>query len=755
MYPNHQQPAMPPPQQRTVAPETFLLDQDAQQSLPADSVVALQQVDNLKYFLISAPVDWSQDQYIRRFLLPTGEYVSCVLWSNLFHISGTDIVRCLAFRFQAFGRPVKNSKKFEEGIFSDLRNLKSGTDASLEEPKSPFLDFMYKNNCIRTQKKQKVFYWYSVPHDRLFLDALERDLKREKMGQEPTTVAVNEPALSFEFDSSQSLFEQLTKAQQNNQSSFSAQPSSMPPSQSSSPEPRATDSMPPPPMPMITQPQQQPPQPPQQQQQPQQQPQSQYQPQQQHIPQQLQQHIPQTTMAQHSMPSAMHHEQMTQMPTYSQMAMPPMPSQVQKTREQSIGPVFDRNGVPLSQLGLRHSSMPAYMEYSPAPSFVSSHYEDYSQRGLSYEPLTPPQHSMGMGPEPSYIANEDTGLYTAIPDLGFHQAFNPLMTAPPSFPGAHYPSMARNLPPQQVYSVLEGSPTYKQRRRRSSLTQGGMVPGMTSAGMVTAHAVHRPSDLRRSMSSSVVPQSIPEAQEVTTYDDSPASMHTTQHPNPMMGEHKELMSLSRHGTPQQAMEGASTPDSGTPSQLHRQHQMLQNDNFANFGGSPSQHYPLQHHAVQRTANGVFRRARSATLGEMAPYPQKSHSCPIPMCGRLFKRLEHLKRHVRTHTQERPYLCNLCNKAFSRSDNLAQHKRTHETSADGSAPSEEEMEEERDAMEDLTSEDVEVEDSASVYQPIGMSTGTDMQAVMPTHVDMRALAGGLMGPPPLMPHAAHY
>ena len=42
-------------------------------------------------------------------------------------------------------------------------------------------------------------------------------------------------------------------------------------------------------------------------------------------------------------------------------------------------------------------------------------------------------------------------------------------------------------------------------------------------------------------------------------------------------------------------------------------------------------------------NGAVRRARSATVMEVGPYPQKSHSCPIPTCGRLFKRLEHLKR----------------------------------------------------------------------------------------------------------------
>src|ERR1041385_4348951 len=64
------------------------------------------------------------------------------------------------------------------------------------------------------------------------------------MGQEATTMAVSEPALSFEFDSSQSLFEQLTKAQQTNSSSFNNNVQSF--SQSTSPVMRAMDSIPPP-----------------------------------------------------------------------------------------------------------------------------------------------------------------------------------------------------------------------------------------------------------------------------------------------------------------------------------------------------------------------------------------------------------------------------------------------------------------------------------------------------------------------------
>jgi transcription factor STE12 len=504
--------------------------------------------------------------------------------NNLFHISGTDIVRCLSFRFQAFGRPVKNSKKFEEGIFSDLRNLKSGTDASLEEPKSAFLDFLYKNNCIRTQKKQKVFYWYSVPHDRLFLDALERDLKREKMGQEATTVAVSEPALSFEFDSSQSLFEQLTKAQQTNSSSFNTNVQTY--SQSTSPVIRAMDSMPPP-----------------------------------MIPQQM---------------PTVPEDALNQMANYPQMPMTSQPMQpnavVKRERDFTPGLQYDRNGIPLSQVHQRHSSMPAYMEYSPAPSFVSSHYDDYSTRGMSFEPITPPQHQITLGAEPAYIANEDTGLYTAIPDLGVSQTFNPLMQLPPSnLVGPPFAGVTRAFPPNNIYSVIEGSPTYKQRRRRSSLSTGVTAAVTATGANAHPHAVHRPSDLRRSMSSSVMP--VAEADE--SNHNSPQSGANNAYPP--ANQQKEIVDLSRHGTPLATVEDSPVQQ---PMPLLPPADINDLTNGGDYSAET-----LHHPAVARAAAGpaVFRRARSATMMELGPYPQKSHSCPIPTCGRLFKRLEHLKR----------------------------------------------------------------------------------------------------------------
>ncbi|KAI8074624.1 hypothetical protein BC940DRAFT_266619, partial [Gongronella butleri] len=48
------------------------------------------------------------------------------------------------------------------------------------------------------------------------------------------------------------------------------------------------------------------------------------------------------------------------------------------------------------------------------------------------------------------------------------------------------------------------------------------------------------------------------------------------------------------------------------------------------------------------------------------------------CNMVFTRSEHLARHERKHTGEKPFTCIVpgCERKFSRFDNMIQHTRTH-------------------------------------------------------------------------------
>ncbi|KAF7300222.1 hypothetical protein MKEN_01346000 [Mycena kentingensis (nom. inval.)] len=463
----------------------------------------LEVLDRLKFFLATAPSRWDVDgemdvgthfghhpnaitptshPALNRFLLPSQEYVSCILWNGLYHITGTDIVRALVFRFEAFSRPVRNMKKFEEGVFSDLRNLKPGTDACLEEPKSPFLDLLFKYQCIRTQKKQKVFYWFSVPHDRLFLDALERDLKREKMGLEPTTQITGEPALSFTYDSKKSLYEQFVLNRGGSRDEMMDDPS----------------------------------------------------------------------------------------------------------------PAGSRN-----------------------PS-VGSHHSTARRR-----------------------SGDDEGSANTTPFFA-------------------------------MFSLFEGSPTYKQRRKKTGNKPSNLGPGIDdeerrgrSVGRYVPGAANDP---MAGAGLSAAEMFIKQARGELGAGGASArgGYYTTNRHAQHLQHHQDMVaafSTQNGRSHEETMREAYAANQQAAAQQAAQAQaQTGSPGYTTTTFPPGTPPPYQPGSAQGGAGSELKT--------------KAFICPLFSCGRLFKRMEHLRRHLRTHTMERPFACPRCNKRFSRSDNLNQHVRTH-------------------------------------------------------------------------------
>eukprot|EP00842_Homolaphlyctis_polyrhiza_P001182 jgi/Hompol1/2064/HPOL_005841-RA len=82
-------------------------------------------------------------------------------------------------------------------------------------------------------------------------------------------------------------------------------------------------------------------------------------------------------------------------------------------------------------------------------------------------------------------------------------------------------------------------------------------------------------------------------------------------------------------------------------------------------------------AAKRAMVSVTKSKRRGTKRMSIPAP-KTIPCTFEGCDKMFNRHEHLVRHMRMHTGERPFSCSFpnCGRSFSRSDNLSAHYKSH-------------------------------------------------------------------------------
>ncbi|KAL4944434.1 hypothetical protein BDV06DRAFT_187309 [Aspergillus oleicola] len=281
-------------------------------------------------------------------------------------------------------------------------------------------------------------------------------------------------------------------------------------------------------------------------------------------------------------------------------------------------------------LGMPYGTMDT-QERMPMTDYLSGYDENFEQLWMpsdapkTYDPVTQGlAYQQGMHQYPTMPRNTNNNYR--------HQ------------PGAYLPESATN-------PCLSRSIFHQPERAPTSMSMSNMMPWMPLADSIAPQTI---------APSQVAPVTPP-----PSYTDFPTSLSAFKEHSPTTPVRScSLGTNSRANTPMSRYSGGPCDymDEFQPSPVYR-------DGFRG-----------PHRVSSRKTLRRQTSKQNLMLENLPPIiKQVQFKCKEPGCNGRFKRQEHLKRHMKSHSKEKPHICWVpgCHRAFSRSDNLnAHYTKTH-------------------------------------------------------------------------------
>ncbi|OJJ45766.1 hypothetical protein ASPZODRAFT_17207 [Penicilliopsis zonata CBS 506.65] len=272
-------------------------------------------------------------------------------------------------------------------------------------------------------------------------------------------------------------------------------------------------------------------------------------------------------------------------------------------------------------------------------------------------------------PLPDYMSGYDENVEQFWIPSDMPKTYDPQASFPSQGGMMPYPQMARNY--------------YRQHPPATYLPESASNPCLSRP------MFNQPERIPNSVSMSNILQWMPTAESMPpqTITPSQAFHQAPVTPPPSYSEFHTSLNAFKNQTPTTPIRSGSL---GTPSGTDTPMSRLSggatdyHDEFGHLSPAYRDGY-LQRPPPQRQPSGrkVIRKQSSKHSMTLESLPsiikQVQFKCKEPGCPGRFKRQEHLKRHMKSHSKEKPHICWVpgCHRAFSRSDNLnAHYTKTH-------------------------------------------------------------------------------